>query len=344
MFEQVPNPDNVPGEVSSGYQRQNTNLFIIQTGLDTTEPWDKGSEIIIPAGGVVEFNGVMFKLPYDITITKPVPSMMYWIAIGYDELNSSTVIASPVTRPGKWNPAKQGCYLPDGRRTLNWVSLGEISYEGMGGLEYQSPAIKGSYNLQLTTGWKYVELASGKSGNGGDASATGAKGLGGNPTIANVLKKVYFNTREELIISIGADGDKGGNGGDGIAVYLGGHGGGGGAAGLGERSTINSKNLNIDTGDKIGKGGLGYGNGGNGGDSGQPGERGVGHWQGEEGSPGGIYPGGNGINGFEIGGGGPGGGDWSGFVGAGGGASGLNGNKKPAGSPGGYANIWSIEI
>jgi hypothetical protein len=60
----LPNPDNMPGAISSDYPRQNTNIFALQTGLDTTEPVDNDNgTITIPAGGLVELNGVIFKLP-----------------------------------------------------------------------------------------------------------------------------------------------------------------------------------------------------------------------------------------------------------------------------------------
>jgi hypothetical protein len=57
-FTLLPNPDNTPGAVSTGYQRQNTNLFCLYTGLDTTEPFDNGNgTITIPAGGLVGSQG-----------------------------------------------------------------------------------------------------------------------------------------------------------------------------------------------------------------------------------------------------------------------------------------------
>ncbi|MCL2765607.1 MAG: hypothetical protein FWD40_10065, partial [Treponema sp.] len=91
MFEKLLNPDNVPKEVTSGYQRQNTNIYAIQMGIDTTEPYDNGAGIItIPAGDIVEMNGAMFKIITTITLPKPDPSIAYWIAIS-DNGNASLV-------------------------------------------------------------------------------------------------------------------------------------------------------------------------------------------------------------------------------------------------------------
>ncbi|MDR1390677.1 MAG: hypothetical protein LBJ31_11970, partial [Treponema sp.] len=77
----LPNPDNIPGAVSSGYQRQNTNMYALQTGTDTTEPYDNGQGVVsIPAGGIVEINGQMAVLGVSVALTKPDPGTAYWVA------------------------------------------------------------------------------------------------------------------------------------------------------------------------------------------------------------------------------------------------------------------------
>ena len=129
-LKQLPNPDNVPGAVSTGYQRQNTNMFALQTGIDTTEPYDDGAGVIsIPAGGVVEFNGVMFKVIENVTLAKPDIYTAYWVEVV--DNGDATATFNLVTRPGKWNPAKQGCYTENNNRTLNWVSLGDVDLTGI---------------------------------------------------------------------------------------------------------------------------------------------------------------------------------------------------------------------
>jgi hypothetical protein len=114
-LQQLPNPDNVPGAVTTGYQRQNTNMYAIQTGIDTTEPVDNGNGVItIPTGGIVEVNGVLYKLVSDIVLQKPNTNTCYWIAINTNDDNTAN--AELVTRPGRWNPLKQGCYLNNNNR------------------------------------------------------------------------------------------------------------------------------------------------------------------------------------------------------------------------------------
>jgi hypothetical protein len=170
----LPNPDNAPGAVSTGYQRQNTNIFAIQTGLDSTEPYDNGSAITIPVGGLVEVNGSIFKVIADVSLSKPSPDSAYWVAVS--DNGNGTASFSLVTRPGVWNSSKQGYYLTNGARTLNWVSLGTLS--GSLPSATYSKTTKGLITASLQKGWYYVNLSSGMGGgNGGNASGdTGGTG------------------------------------------------------------------------------------------------------------------------------------------------------------------------
>jgi hypothetical protein len=144
-FQLLPNPDNIPGAVSSGYQRQNTNIFSLQTGLDTTEPFDnEDGTITIPEGGIVEINGSLFKLISTVTISKTDSNVANWIAVM--DNGDGTAALSAVTRPGVWNPTKKGCYRSDDSRTLNWVSLGIP--DGSLGTAIFSKTTKGTENVR----------------------------------------------------------------------------------------------------------------------------------------------------------------------------------------------------
>jgi hypothetical protein len=194
-FSQLPNPTNVPEEVSSGYQRQNTNMFAIQTGLDTTAPYDNGSGVItIPAGGVVEVNGVLFKLTANVTLNKSNQNTCYWIAITGN--GNGTASASLVTRPGAWRHDKLGCYRTDGKRTLNWISLGTLA--SLTESTVFSQNVKGRWEIQLPKGWYYIYLASGKGGgNGGNASGINA-GAGGVASLSKTLQFPFFHDGKKL--------------------------------------------------------------------------------------------------------------------------------------------------
>ena len=157
-LQQLSNPDNVPGAVTTGYQRQNTNIFAIQTGLDTTEPFDNGNGLItVPAGGVIEVNGVMFKIVTDVALTKPDANTAYWVEV--IDNGDETATFNLTTRPGKWNPSKQGCYTENNNRTLNWVSLGNFNESTNLPIRTTTNTIGEIWQLEL--GW-YLFKASNK--------------------------------------------------------------------------------------------------------------------------------------------------------------------------------------
>ena len=339
MLQRLPNPDNVPGAVSSGYQRQNTNMFALQTGLDTTEPYDNGEGVItIPLGGIVDLNGVMYKIAADITVQKPNADTAYWLAVMTN--GDGTASVQPVTRPGAWNSAKQGCYLADGRRTLNWVSLGELADAPTVGAEWISPRVSGSYFKQFKKGWKYVRMASGLGGGDGADGSGLIGGAGGVAIKKNTINRLIFvHGDKNYLIKVGADGKSGSNG----NTTAGGGGGGGGGSGGGDETLFDDLlRANAVPPGIGGKGADGridgnllyYGNGGSPGSNGDT----------LPVSGGGVARGGrSGIIGQGQGGGGGGGGGSGSSNGAYGGNGGDDGSVMPDGSPGGYCDIYSIE-
>jgi hypothetical protein len=122
-FSQIPNPDNTPGAVSSGYQRQNTNLFVLQTGLDLSCLYLSGDgRIILKSGSVIEYNGVMFKSIEDIDLTSRIINI-FISSSPYPEycflaFDAETLI--PTTDRGVLIPDKYARYLLDTNyRVLN---------------------------------------------------------------------------------------------------------------------------------------------------------------------------------------------------------------------------------
>jgi hypothetical protein len=378
-FKLLPNPTNIPEAVSTGYQRQNTNLFCLQTGLDTTEPYDTGAgSIIIPEGGIIELNGSLFKLTPTISFEKPDINGAYWIAV--KDNGTGTADISLVTRPGIWNPAKKSCYTTDGARTLNFVSSGNI-INPLGAV-YFTKNTKGIEIVKLLKGWYYIVLASGAGGGNGGGGGVGTSGGGGVASSYNIINRIVFIDKpmQQLTIKIGGSGFNGGSGGHG-GFYLKGQysgGGGGGGSGRGEFSIIYE--LDMDTNEVRGGNGGNGGNGQNGGDS--SGGGGGGGGGGEYGGPGGsdtyhrggdgssIYGGpgdelyggngsygGNGGGGYSTGGGsgrsgnggaGVAGEDWISAggksSGGGGGGMGSHGRWRPDGSTAaGYCNIYKLE-
>ena len=273
-LQKLPNPDNVPGAVTTGYQQQNINILSLQTGLDTTEPYDDGNGLItVPAGGIIEVNGNMFKIVSSVTLTKGNLNTAYWIEV--IDNGGGKASLSLVTRPGVWDSAKQGCYNSNNRRTLKWVSLGNISLPPSSGAVF-SKNVKGKWEINLKKGWYYIELESGKGGGDGE-NANGQ--IGGKGGVANKrVKKAfqYFSDgKNKNIIKIGGDAWDGGKGGVGQAGC---GSGGGGASGSGEETIFDL----ITTGDQPG------GDGGDGSDATAQGMKGGGGGGGDNGGKGGA--------------------------------------------------------
>jgi hypothetical protein len=361
--------------MSSGYQRQNTNMYVLQTGLDTTEPYDDGAgNITVPMGGVVEMNGAMFKLGSSVFITKPDPSKAYWLGVtdngdGTASLTLKDTNDDPFYRPGTWNPAKQGCYTTDGIKTLNWVSLGSLN-GSPGTAVFPKPQdpqdVKGTWEVNLPKGWYYAELESGKGagngsagGNGVSYSGGGAGGPGGVAAVTDTASAIFFHDgKKPLTVKVGGDGGNGGKGGNGgQGSPIGGGGGGGGGSGAGEKTSIegiaetkavpggnggNAGNVTV-VGGYYGQ--LGGGGGGVIGGSGRTYDRISSENGSSRGGKGSGYPAGDGGKGNGGNGGNAGIDPDSGrtYGGGGGGGMGINGWERPDGVPGGHCRIYRLE-
>jgi hypothetical protein len=301
----LPNPDNIPGAVSTGYQRQNTNLFAVQTGHDTLNPINNGSSVTIQAGGLIEVNGSLFKVITNVTLSKSANSIS-WVAV--TDNGDGTASFSLSSSQGTWNQAKQGYYLPNGARTSKWDTSGVPS--GSGGVLAYSKSTKGSELISLPEGKYRAVLRSGK----GNGNASGASG-GVASSYHEITVYFYHDGNRQLQIRVGGNGFNGGNGGNGVK---GGSPGGGGGSGAGEETEICgiAKTLTIPAGRS--NNGCMEGTPGLGGDGGS-----------NDGLPGtssssnGYGSGGNGGNGSATSGGGGGGGN--GFLGGKGGEGGSDG-------------------
>jgi hypothetical protein len=246
-LQRLNNPTNVPEAVSTGYQRQNTALYALMTGLDTTEPYDttvsilsSSGNIIIPVGGLVEVNGSLFKISSQVTLAKPVSSRYYWVAV-YDNGNGYASL-SLVDRPGDWNPAKKGCYRTDNARTLNWVSYGFIPSGAPEQVFYANT--KGWHTYKIKKGWYIANVTSGLGDGAGEKGSSSTSGNvdGGAGGVASKYvssSQIFFQEyNTNLVIRVGGSGGNGGNGGDGIFKDTGSTSGGGGGSGSGEPSEI----------------------------------------------------------------------------------------------------------
>jgi len=338
MLRQLPNPDNEPRYVTTSYQRQNENLFAVQTGIDTTNPYDDGTNVIVPIGGVVEVNGVMYSVTAEVTLTKPDPDTAYWIVV-VPSADGSAASFELVTRPGVWFPDRQGCYFTEGehnnRRTLNWVSKGTLADIPSGEGDAYSKNTKINRDIiSLKRGWHYVALESGAGG----GNANGVNG--GVASNRNNAEMIFFADKPFYNVKVGGSGQNGANSPAGNGIR-----GGGGGGGSGEESVFDGLSTGI----------VPPGNGGNGAPGGDWGNipGGVGGRNGGNGesgrNDGGMTGGIGGFGGAFFGGSGGGGGSalepsdvGTSQRGLPGGAGGNGGQSQREGSPGGSCNIFAL--
>jgi hypothetical protein len=125
-FQLLPNPTNIPEAVSTGYQRQNTNIFVLQTGLDTTDPYltNNGTTIAISSGGLVENNGSLFELKSDTTISIPNVNNDYFIFIHDNGDKTANIDISPDYPT--FNHSKNGWYTSNNERVLSSFYMRKI--------------------------------------------------------------------------------------------------------------------------------------------------------------------------------------------------------------------------
>jgi hypothetical protein len=127
-FHQLPNPTSEPMASSTGYKRQNILTYAIMMGLDTTAPYVDGNNIIIPAGGIVDFNGVLYALSDTVSLAISDTEKSWFIALTPGS-NGNNVTPVLTDDPGQFIPSKNGRYLDTGDRVLEWFYPGDPSGE-----------------------------------------------------------------------------------------------------------------------------------------------------------------------------------------------------------------------
>jgi hypothetical protein len=158
-FQLLPNPDNSVTNISNSYQRQNTNIFCLQKGIDTTKPKIvNGNTILIPEGGIVESNGSLFKLTKDTSINIPSVNSDYFMYI-FDNGNGTGDIRLTTVYP-TFNYSKNGWYTLSNERVLDNFYMRKIFVKKNANNENISPIVfidisGSSVTLNLSYGTKY---------------------------------------------------------------------------------------------------------------------------------------------------------------------------------------------
>jgi len=343
-MQRLNNPSHLPEGVVEGYQQQNYNMAAARVGLDTTNPFDDGTTITIPIGGVVEVNGVMYRITSQWSQTKPNANTAYWIVV-VPSADGSTATFALVTRPGVWNSQRQGCYFTNNtqghnnRRTLNWVSRGNLNNippTNMPGDAYSRSTKINRDIISLARGWYFVRLSSGGGGGDGGISSGpwGSIGAGGVAVNRLGAQMIFFADKPFYEVKVGGSGQNGSAGGT-AGNANGPRNGGGGGGGSGEESVF----------DGFSTGMVPPGNGGDGQGGGFGGRNGC------HGANGGMSRGGRAGNYFGGGGGGGAGnvyddgtaeGTQTTTPGGAGGNGGDGGQSQAEGTAGGSCNIFLL--
>jgi hypothetical protein len=117
-FEILENPTSNPEAVSTGYQRQNTNMLAGRIGVDLSYVEADGADAVVKIAGPVDVNGILYTCKHAVTLT-PAAAGAYFIRLkdaGGDFLEPE-LTQDAIT----WDPSKMGFYDISGRRALNWV-------------------------------------------------------------------------------------------------------------------------------------------------------------------------------------------------------------------------------
>jgi hypothetical protein len=117
-FEILENPTSNPEAVSTGYQRQNTNMLAGRVGVDLSYVEADGADAVVKIAGPVDVNGILYTCKQAVTLT-PAAAGAYSIRLkdaGGDFLDPE-LTQDAIT----WDPSKMGFYDISGRRALNWV-------------------------------------------------------------------------------------------------------------------------------------------------------------------------------------------------------------------------------
>jgi hypothetical protein len=262
----LPNPDNTPGAVSSGYQRQNTNFFASTVGLDLLNfsKDETNNALTLYAGGIVEINGALYKIPNTVTLNLDNTKNQY-VSLLPSGNNASV---SLVDSPGTFDYTRNG-YYSGGARIINiYLSPHFCSPYSITGTQVVKldGAANGTYSA--TPGcYRYDMMGArggkgGKGGTGGNSqTVNGRPGAEGGTGTYSVDVTGVFTLDKPCTLSVisGRDGGDGGTGGAGTdstgAGDQAGDGGNGGIGGDGAISSIMGVNIRIIS--EVGKGGMG---------------------------------------------------------------------------------------
>jgi hypothetical protein len=227
------NPDDVPREVTSGYQQQNKVLYASMMGYINVNLKDN----TISAGSIFEINGVLFRCLQDEYINGltgiSLSTFFYIYAVPTDE--SNVEFTAKTIKP-EWNNLKGGYYETN---TSNRAIIKAIKYDGnnigaikmnsiltdvnsvmpanTGGTSIFNKAIKTHEGIHGLPGWYRFEIKSGLGGNNGSNGLTSNSNnpvapAGGVPSKYVEFSGVFYHNGGIILAHVGGNGYAGNSG------------------------------------------------------------------------------------------------------------------------------------
>lgn len=189
------NPTSVPEAVSTGYQRQNTNMIAARVGMDESVVVGGAGKCTLKVSGPVDVNGVLYTINEEVefTLTSAGEYIIY-----LDDGIAGHLTPTITEEPGIFSPDKNAHYTNDGHRILNWL----IQFDGTTAIAYKVGRDRFETVILMDGEWKckfskvYEIVMCGKGGDGGgcdnDTNKTGSNGGGA----LTGHKKIYIEASD----------------------------------------------------------------------------------------------------------------------------------------------------
>ena len=181
----LPNPDNVPGQVTTGYQRQNTVLYASMVGFCNINL--NGNNV--GAGSVFEVNGALFRCMNNESIqglTGISNSTFFYIYA--EPVNNTNIQFYARADAPAWNTEKAGYYINNNRALIKAIKQSNGNVEAVkmnsiltnvnsvvpansGGAQVFNKSVRTHESYHGQAGWYRYEICSG-SGAGDGAGYT----------------------------------------------------------------------------------------------------------------------------------------------------------------------------
>ena len=189
------NPTSVPEAVSTGYQRQNTNIVAARVGMDESVVVGGAGKCTLKVSGPVDVNGVLYTIDSEVEFALSIAGEY----IIYLEDSIAGHLTPKITsQPGLFSADKNAHYTADGYRILNWL----IQYDGTNAIAYKVGRDRFETVILASGQWRcmfsqpYEIVMCGKGGNGGgcdnDTNKIGSNGGGA----LTGHKKIYIEASD----------------------------------------------------------------------------------------------------------------------------------------------------